>query len=85
MWLGYRFAAGAIRELLEMGEGADTLVPELARGWTAYLCFGAQVTDTGVPPVSVVYTHRRRVVLVSRELGGIVVSVLRLDFREKIR
>jgi len=44
--LGYRFAAGAIREQLEMGEGTEILIPELARAWTAYLCFGAEVTET---------------------------------------
>ena len=45
--LGYRFAAGAIRELLDMGEASEAQVPELARAWTAYLCFGAEVPDTG--------------------------------------
>lgn len=47
--LGYRFAVGAIRELLELEEAvgvvdgaasADGIVPELARAWIAYLGAG---------------------------------------------
>jgi AcrR family transcriptional regulator len=40
--LGFRFASGAIREMLEMEGATDALVEELARAWTAYLCFGAE-------------------------------------------
>jgi len=43
--LGYRFAAGAIRELLETEGDTAALAPELARAWTAYLCFGAGGTE----------------------------------------
>ena len=47
--LGYRFAVGAIREILELEEAvgvvdgaatADGLIPELARAWIAYLGAG---------------------------------------------
>jgi len=49
--LGYRFAVGAIREILEIEAAvgivdgaveAEALVPELARAWTAYLGGGRE-------------------------------------------
>ena len=56
--LGYRFAVGAIREILEL-EGtvgvvdgaakAEALVPELARAWIAYLGAGGGEGDEEVP------------------------------------
>ena len=46
---GYRFATGAIREILDAEHGKDStgfpldaLVPEVARAWTAYLTLGAE-------------------------------------------
>lgn len=50
--LGYRFAVGAIREILELelavgivdgASSADALIPELARAWVAYLGAGKGV------------------------------------------
>jgi AcrR family transcriptional regulator len=54
--LGYRFAVGGIREILEMeevagildgGASSDDIVPELARAWKAYLGIGAGAGGAG--------------------------------------
>lgn len=56
--LGYRFAVGAIREILELEEAvgvvdgaasADGIVPELARAWIAYLGAGGMGEKSGAP------------------------------------
>jgi len=56
--LGYRFAVGSIREILEL-EGAvgivdgaataEAIIPELARAWLAYLGAGGPDGGSGVP------------------------------------
>jgi len=54
--LGYRFAVGGIREILEMeeiagivdgGAPAEAVVPELARAWIGYLGVGQDSNETG--------------------------------------
>jgi AcrR family transcriptional regulator len=44
--LGYRFTVGAIREMLEERNTLyqQPLAPEIARAWTGYLCFSADVS-----------------------------------------
>ena len=54
--LGYRFAVGAIREILELegavgvvdgASSAEALIPELARAWIAYLGAGRPIEGDG--------------------------------------
>jgi AcrR family transcriptional regulator len=52
--LGYRFAVGSIREILELEEAAgvvdgaasaESLIPELASAWTSYLGVGSVIVE----------------------------------------